>query len=140
MAPIKTVTVYAASSALVDGSYVEAGRQLGRLIAEQGWVQVNGGGASGLMGAVTDGGVGAGVDPEWGCMRSPCPVYPPCLWFSGLATGFCLLGAFIVSLVPSHLKHTIPTLLRRMLEQEKGRADPTPLPSPNSPGSVWGQK
>jgi uncharacterized protein (TIGR00730 family) len=57
---IRQVTVYAASSARVAPAYFEAARTLGRAIAAQGWVQVNGGGATGLMAAVSDGGLAAG--------------------------------------------------------------------------------
>eukprot|EP00668_Euglena_longa_P029117 GGOE01036461.1.p1 GENE.GGOE01036461.1~~GGOE01036461.1.p1 ORF type:complete len:283 (+),score=89.12 GGOE01036461.1:66-851(+) len=58
--PIKTVTVYAASSAVIDDSFIEVARHLGKRIAAEGWRQVNGGGLTGLMGAVTQGGVAAG--------------------------------------------------------------------------------
>eukprot|EP00737_Agarophyton_chilense_P002690 gb/GEZJ01003087.1/.p1 GENE.gb/GEZJ01003087.1/~~gb/GEZJ01003087.1/.p1 ORF type:complete len:229 (-),score=30.53 gb/GEZJ01003087.1/:25-645(-) len=52
---IETVTVYAASGANVDKHYLDEAYKLGVAIANQGWVQVNGGGATGLMGAVTRG-------------------------------------------------------------------------------------
>ena len=49
------VCVFCASSANIDSRYLQAARELGRLLAEGGWRCVNGGGAVGLMGAVTDG-------------------------------------------------------------------------------------
>lgn len=49
------VCVFCASSANIDERYLEDARDLGRLLAESGWRCVNGGGAVGLMGAVTDG-------------------------------------------------------------------------------------
>lgn len=49
------VCVFCASSADIDVRYLEAARELGQLLAENGWRCVNGGGAVGLMGAVTDG-------------------------------------------------------------------------------------
>ena len=55
-----TVCVFCASSANIDASYFDAARELGRLLAEGGWQCVNGGGQSGLMGAVTDGVLDAG--------------------------------------------------------------------------------
>ena len=49
------VCVFCASSADIDPHYLEAARKLGSLLAQSGWRCVNGGGAVGLMGAVTDG-------------------------------------------------------------------------------------
>ena len=54
------VCVFCASSANIDERYLEDARDLGRLLAESGWRCVNGGGAVGLMGAVTDGTLDAG--------------------------------------------------------------------------------
>ena len=54
------VCVFCASSANIDGRYLEAARELGKLLAQGGWRCVNGGGAVGLMGAVTDGTLDAG--------------------------------------------------------------------------------
>ena len=54
------VCVFCASSADIDPRYLEAARELGRRLAEGGWRCVNGGGAVGLMGAVTDGALDAG--------------------------------------------------------------------------------
>ena len=54
------VCVFCASSANIDERYLEAARELGRLLAREGWRCVNGGGAVGLMGAVTDGALDAG--------------------------------------------------------------------------------
>ncbi len=54
------VCVFCASSACIDDQYLSAARELGRLLAVNGWRCVNGGGAVGLMGAVTDGAMDAG--------------------------------------------------------------------------------
>ena len=54
------VCVFCASSADIDTRYLEAARELGGRLAEGGWRCVNGGGAVGLMGAVTDGTLDAG--------------------------------------------------------------------------------
>jgi hypothetical protein len=64
------VCVFCASSANIDTRYLEDARELGRLLAEDGWRCVNGGGAVGLMGAVTDGtldadGAVTGVIPKF---------------------------------------------------------------------------
>eukprot|EP01061_Rhynchopus_euleeides_P005928 TRINITY_DN15019_c0_g1_i1.p1 TRINITY_DN15019_c0_g1~~TRINITY_DN15019_c0_g1_i1.p1 ORF type:complete len:354 (+),score=124.09 TRINITY_DN15019_c0_g1_i1:65-1126(+) len=56
----QSIVVYASSSTKVDPVYVEAAKELGREIARRGWLQVNGGSESGLMGAATDGAVEAG--------------------------------------------------------------------------------
>lgn len=62
--------MFCASSANIDASYLEAARDLGALLARGGWRCVNGGGAVGLMGAVTDGALDAdgevtGVIPKF---------------------------------------------------------------------------
>lgn len=57
---IKAITVYAASHPDLDPRYTEAARDLGAAIARAGYALVNGGGASGLMGAVNDGAIDAG--------------------------------------------------------------------------------
>ena len=54
------VCVFCASSASIDNCYLEAASELGRRLAQGGWRCVNGGGAIGLMGAVTDGTLDAG--------------------------------------------------------------------------------
>ena len=54
------VCVFCASSANINEQYLQAARELGRRLAEEGWRCVNGGGAVGLMGAVTDGTLDAG--------------------------------------------------------------------------------
>lgn len=54
------VCVFCASSASIDNCYLEAARELGMRLAQGGWRCVNGGGAIGLMGAVTDGTLDAG--------------------------------------------------------------------------------
>ncbi len=54
------VCVFCASSANIDVRYLEAARELGTLLAQGRWRCVNGGGAVGLMGALTDGALDAG--------------------------------------------------------------------------------
>ena len=54
------VCVFCASSANIDQRYLAVARELGGLLAQGGWRCVNGGGAVGLMGAVTDGTLNAG--------------------------------------------------------------------------------
>lgn len=54
------VCVFCASSANIDKRYLEAAQELGGRLADAGWCCVNGGGAVGLMGAVTDGTLDAG--------------------------------------------------------------------------------
>ncbi|MBQ1746628.1 MAG: TIGR00730 family Rossman fold protein [Muribaculaceae bacterium] len=54
------VCVFCASSANIDERYLADARELGNLLAQGGWRCVNGGGAVGLMGAVTDGTLDAG--------------------------------------------------------------------------------
>ena len=49
------IAVYGAASSLIDKSYVEAGEELGRKIAERGHGLVFGGGANGMMGAAARG-------------------------------------------------------------------------------------
>ena len=49
------ISVFCASSADIDKRYLEAAYELGGRMADAGWRCVNGGGAVGLMGAVTDG-------------------------------------------------------------------------------------
>ena len=56
------VCVFCASSANIDVRYLDAARELGSLLAQGGWRCVNGGGAVGLMGALTDGALDAGGD------------------------------------------------------------------------------
>ena len=54
------VCVFCASSANIDERYLADARELGNLLAQGGWRCVNGGGAVGLIGAVTDGTLDAG--------------------------------------------------------------------------------
>lgn len=54
------VCVFCASSANINERYMADARELGNLLAQGGWRCVNGGGAVGLMGAVTDGTLDAG--------------------------------------------------------------------------------
>jgi uncharacterized protein (TIGR00730 family) len=51
---IKTVTIYGASSSKVNGKYIEAAFELGKLLAARNITCINGGGNNGLMAAVTD--------------------------------------------------------------------------------------
>ena len=54
------VCVFCASSANINERYLADAHELGTLLAQGGWRCVNGGGAVGLMGAVTDGTLDAG--------------------------------------------------------------------------------
>lgn len=54
------VCVFCASSANINERYMADARELGTLLAQGGWRCVNGGGAVGLMGALTDGTLDAG--------------------------------------------------------------------------------
>lgn len=54
------ITVYSASSGQVPAHYVEAARELGRLMAQGGHTLINGAGRTGLMGACADGCLEAG--------------------------------------------------------------------------------
>ena len=54
------VCVFCASSANINECYMADARELGTLLAQGGWRCVNGGGAVGLMGALTDGTLDAG--------------------------------------------------------------------------------
>ena len=49
------ICVYGAASSLIDESYIEAGKELGRKMAKRGHGLVFGGGANGMMGAVAKG-------------------------------------------------------------------------------------
>jgi len=57
---IKNVCVYASSSSLLDGIYIDAAEKLGKELALRGWGLVFGAGAEGLMGATARGVTGAG--------------------------------------------------------------------------------
>lgn len=57
---IRSVTVYCSSSRAIAPVYFDAGRELGRAIAERGWTLVYGGDVRGLMGAVADAAHAAG--------------------------------------------------------------------------------
>ncbi|MBR6505170.1 MAG: TIGR00730 family Rossman fold protein [Clostridia bacterium] len=64
------ICVYGAASSLIDKSYIEEGKKLGRKIVERGHGLVFGGGSHGMMGAVADGafeksGYILGVIPEF---------------------------------------------------------------------------
>ncbi len=49
------ICVYGAASSLIDESYIEAGKELGRKMAKRGHGLVFGGGAKGMMGSVAKG-------------------------------------------------------------------------------------
>ena len=51
------ICVYGAASSLIDKSYIEAGKELGRRIVERGHGLVFGGGSHGMMGAAADGAI-----------------------------------------------------------------------------------
>lgn len=58
--PIRTACVFCASSRRCDPVYLDAGRELGSLLAKNGITTVTGGGSTGLMGSVADGALAAG--------------------------------------------------------------------------------
>lgn len=60
MNTIRSICVYCGSSPGHDEAYLEAGRLLGRSIAEAGLRLIYGGGTRGIMGAVADGAMQAG--------------------------------------------------------------------------------
>ncbi|WP_280775247.1 TIGR00730 family Rossman fold protein [Rhizobium sp. SG_E_25_P2] len=69
-APIRSICVYCGSQPGKDPSYMEAGRALGKSIAENGMRLVYGGGTRGIMGAVASGvlshgGKVIGIIPEF---------------------------------------------------------------------------
>ena len=57
---MKTITIFGSSSDTIPEVYKEAAHRLGVLIAQEGWHQYNGGGASGVMGSATRGGLFGG--------------------------------------------------------------------------------
>ncbi len=64
------IAVYGAASSLIDEKYKEAGREIGRKMAERGIGLVFGGGANGMMGSVAEGiheknGYSLGVVPSF---------------------------------------------------------------------------
>lgn len=64
------ICVYGAASSLIDKSFIDSGKDLGRKIAERGHKLVFGGGANGMMGAVAagayeKGGYILGIIPEF---------------------------------------------------------------------------
>lgn len=60
MPPIRSVTVYAASSRRAPAHQLALAEELGRGLAERGWKVVYGGARIGLMGALADGALAAG--------------------------------------------------------------------------------
>lgn len=64
------ICIYGASSNTIDKSFINAGEQLGKTIAQNGHTVIFGGGASGLMGAVARGAYGEngeiiGISPSF---------------------------------------------------------------------------
>ena len=64
------ICVYGAASSLIEKSFIDAGKELGRKMAERGHGLVFGGGSHGMMGATADGvseksGYSLGVIPEF---------------------------------------------------------------------------
>lgn len=57
---MKRITIFGSSSEHIPEIYKSEAHRLGLLIANEGWQQYNGGGASGIMGAATKGGLQAG--------------------------------------------------------------------------------
>lgn len=60
--PLKKITVYAASSGAIAHSYFDAASVAGRVLAENGFSIVYGGGSTGLMGAVAQAALDAGSE------------------------------------------------------------------------------
>lgn len=70
MMEIKHITTYCASSPIVDEAYLDAARQVGRILAQAGIVLVNGAGSTGLMrhgadGCLEAGGRAVGIIPTF---------------------------------------------------------------------------
>lgn len=74
---IRNVCVFCASSSRAPADYMEAARELGGVLAREGWGVVYGAGGAGLMGQLADGALAAGgrvcgvipgfmVEMEWG--------------------------------------------------------------------------
>src|SRR5688572_11861792 len=61
MKKIENICVYCGSSSRVSDIYKNAAKELGQLIAAQGWGVVYGGGRVGLMGIVADSALSAGA-------------------------------------------------------------------------------
>jgi len=61
-APISSICVYCGSADNVPAAYYQAARDIGRAIAQRGYVLIYGGGSTGLMGAVADAALEAGGD------------------------------------------------------------------------------
>ena len=51
----KSIVVYCASSSKIDEAFLASARDLGSLMAQKGVTLIDGGGQTGLMGAVNDG-------------------------------------------------------------------------------------
>ena len=77
------ICVYGAASSLIEASLIEAGKEVGRKIAQRGHGLVFGGGAHGMMGAVVEGafeesGYILGVIPEFFKEGGPEVSSPDC--------------------------------------------------------------
>lgn len=59
MKVLKNICVFCGSSTIVDGKYLQAARDVGRVLARNGYGVVYGGGNIGLMGAAADAALGA---------------------------------------------------------------------------------
>jgi uncharacterized protein (TIGR00730 family) len=66
------VTVFGSSSSAVHQSFKDEARALGKAIADAGYVQCNGGGRHGLMGAATDGALENGGAVDMVILRMFC--------------------------------------------------------------------
>ena len=60
MVSIQSVCVFSGASARVDQKYFSLARDVGALVAHQGWTLVYGGSKTGTMGVVADGALGVG--------------------------------------------------------------------------------
>jgi hypothetical protein len=83
------VCVWGSSSSRTPAAHLGESRELGRLLAEGGHLNINGGGSTGCMGALNQGGIAAGghirgvvrVAAAWPCCccRRGVTKLPPCL-------------------------------------------------------------
>ena len=80
------ICVYGAASSLIDSSFIEAGEELGRKMAERGHSLVFGGGRSGMMGAPArgvreKGGEVLGISPKFFEEHNPEVAFEDCTDF-----------------------------------------------------------
>jgi uncharacterized protein (TIGR00730 family) len=80
------ICVYGAASSLIDNSYIEAGKELGRKMVERGHSLVFGGGRSGMMGAPArgvyeKGGHIIGIEPKFFEENNPEVSFENCTEF-----------------------------------------------------------